>query len=706
MYKGTNIDSTGKFIFEEDGSISRYIGTETELTIPEYLETKDGKRTQITSIGDGAFSGCNLTSIEMPNVTSIGNNTFSGCDSLAHIEIPNVTSIGERAFYSCDGLTYIEMPNVTSIGTSAFYNCGLKSISIPKITSIGKEVFRDCMLTNVEIPNVTSIGERAFSNCPILSIYMPKVTTIGEYAFESIAASSIEIPNVTSIGKSAFWRCNWLKTVEMPNVVSIGERAFENSYLETMVIPKTTISIGENAFKNTGPGLKGIYIEQYAKANLDEGQSHNGVVVKGECPPVYYLGQYVKIDTNVTRLDANDFNINVLYNGYGEVLTEIKATDQKDETQGLNDIEKRNYVYNIQDLTKLSDKEYKFTGSGKFENNTDSQSKTFSKNIKITGFVNYIDEYGNHLADIQVDKKHYEKGEQIDLTKQIPQGKGAFLGWSLTPNGTSKDIVSTVKMNDTNINLYPVFDTNGKPDTSNTESTSKTTSTTTESSTESTSETVSESSTESTSQTVPESSTESTSQTVTESGTESTSEATSVDNQTETTTNDNQVTPPITDGGNNNNGNNNNGNNGGNNNDNNGGNNNEVDNNTEENVNIQTPNNNVYTFGNLQVITPEYEELAREAIRNITIDREAVNNSIESVLENASNNGAQINERRLTEKPAFGFGAEGNISLFIILLLILILIITAYIVKKQIIDKEKNKNEEDDDEKDNSSLTV
>ena len=205
--------------------------------------------------------------------------------------------------------------------------------------------------------------------------------------------------------------------------------------------------------------------------------------------------------------------------------------------------------------------------------------------------------------------------------------------------------------------------------------------TTTESSTESTSQTVSESSTESTSQTVPGGN-----------NTESTSEATSVDNQTETTTNDNQVTPPIIDSGNNN--------------DNNGGNNNEVDNNTEENVNLQTPDNNVYTFGNLQVITPEYEELARQAIQNIVPDREAIDTSIDNILENASNNGAQINERRLTEKPAFGFGAEGNISLFIILLLILILIITAYIVKKQIIDKEKNKNEEDDHENESTSLIV
>ena len=96
--------------------------------------------------------------------------------------------------------------------------------------------------------------------------------------------------------------------------------------------------------------------------------------------------------------------------------------------------------------------------------------------------------------------------------------------------------------------------------------------------------------------------------------------------------------------------------------------------------------------------------MAREIIANITPDREAIEASIDNILENASNNGAEINERRLTEKPAFGFGAEGNISLLIVLLLILMLLVIAYIVKKQIVDKEKNEDENQEEE--NSSLNV
>ena len=97
--------------------------------------------------------------------------------------------------------------------------------------------------------------------------------------------------------------------------------------------------------------------------------------------------------------------------------------------------------------------------------------------------------------------------------------------------------------------------------------------------------------------------------------------------------------------------------------------------------------------------------MARQAITNIIPDNEPINASIDNIIEEASNNGSRINERRLTEKPAFGFGLEGNISILIILLIILVVIIIAYVVKKQIIDKEKH-NEEDEEDEEDASLTV
>ena len=141
------------------------------VSIPHVI-IYEGNKYNITSIGDGAFSFYDLTSITIPDsVTSIGKEAFNCCSSLTSITIPDsVTSIGEGAFYDCAGLTSITIPDsVTSIEYNTFYNCSkLTSLTIPNcVTSIGNTAFHNCSsLTSITIPDsVTSIGEGAFYDC-------------------------------------------------------------------------------------------------------------------------------------------------------------------------------------------------------------------------------------------------------------------------------------------------------------------------------------------------------------------------------------------------------------------------------------------------------------------------------------------------------------------------------------------------------------
>ncbi len=160
-----------------------YHGSDTEITIP------DG----VTLIDGWAFGGCtNLTNITLPDsVTSFGCGAFEDCENLTSFTIPEgVTSIEGNTFRGCTNLTNVTIPDsVTAIGDEAFSYCSsLKSITIPDgVISIEECTFSDCTnLTNITIPNsVTSIGFWAFSGCDNLTIHAPAGSFAEQYAKEN-----------------------------------------------------------------------------------------------------------------------------------------------------------------------------------------------------------------------------------------------------------------------------------------------------------------------------------------------------------------------------------------------------------------------------------------------------------------------------------------------------------------------------------------
>ena len=170
----TSIDIDNNVYISMDGVLFNKECT-TLMCYPAGKSAEYAIPASVTSIGNGAFSGCtNLTSINIPDsVTSIGNSAFYGCTNLTSINIPDsVTSIGNYAFYDCDNLTSVNIPDsVTSIGGYVFNGSGLTSIDIPdSVTSIGDGAFSHCGLTSITIPaSVTSIGNGAFSGCTNLT---------------------------------------------------------------------------------------------------------------------------------------------------------------------------------------------------------------------------------------------------------------------------------------------------------------------------------------------------------------------------------------------------------------------------------------------------------------------------------------------------------------------------------------------------------
>ena len=257
---------------------------------------------QLTSIGEYAFNGTALTSIEIPaSVTSIGERAF-GSTNLTSIDIPaSVESIGDGAFANCSNLEAITVDGgntvydsrngcnaiivkstntliigcknstipagVTSIGAWAFGGTGLTSIEIPaSVTSIGVRAFTNTGLTSIDIPaGVTSIGSYVFSSCNGLGSVTfaegSQLTSIDSYAFANTGLTSIEIPaRVTNIGSYAFANTG-LTSIEIPaSVTSIRSYAFLNCpNLATVTVYAPSCTLGANAFADCN-NLANIYV--------------------------------------------------------------------------------------------------------------------------------------------------------------------------------------------------------------------------------------------------------------------------------------------------------------------------------------------------------------------------------------------------------------------------------------------------------------
>lgn len=205
--------------------------------------------TQITSIGNYAFNGCNsLLNVSIPSATSIGEHAFEYCSSLISASLPSATSIGDNAFTSCSSLSSVSFPNVTTLGTGVFFYCSsLISVSLPNVTSITGSTFHDChSLSSVSSPSVTSIMPNAFYDCHSLqSISLQNVSSIGDSAFYNCySLVSVSLPSVTSIGGTVFNSCYSLLNISFPSVTSIGDRAFSSCYaLSSITLPNTITSI-------------------------------------------------------------------------------------------------------------------------------------------------------------------------------------------------------------------------------------------------------------------------------------------------------------------------------------------------------------------------------------------------------------------------------------------------------------------------------
>ncbi len=177
-------------------------------------------------LGTDTFSGqASLRTVDLStlsSLTEIGRGVFRGCSSLASLALAPVTA-GDSAFEGCTALTGIDLSGLKSAGTAAFKNCAALAVSaLPALESAGDEAFYGCAgIVGLALPEATSLGARAFMATGLRSVEMPVVETVGRYAFANTGLGNdvggvLEIPSsVRSIGEGAFSGLTFVTAFEL-----------------------------------------------------------------------------------------------------------------------------------------------------------------------------------------------------------------------------------------------------------------------------------------------------------------------------------------------------------------------------------------------------------------------------------------------------------------------------------------------------------
>ncbi len=263
----------------------------------------------VVNIGDIAFAGTNIISINLPpNITKISAGLFSGCHKLTSIEIPNgVKVINDKAFAETNITSITINSNIEKIAPLAFLMChALKSIEVEHgnkkyssedgvlysknkkmlvkypagktaeqyiipdfVETIFHNAFDSPNLKQITISrNVDYVGIMVFAYCPSLSsievvadnnffssedgiLFSKDKKVLVQYPLGKTYTKYIVPNSVVEIGATSFMRCRNLKFIDMPNSVKkIEQSAFHKCTFNSINMSDSITYIGTSAFND------------------------------------------------------------------------------------------------------------------------------------------------------------------------------------------------------------------------------------------------------------------------------------------------------------------------------------------------------------------------------------------------------------------------------------------------------------------------
>ena len=237
------VSSDGNFEYYTDGTLYRYLGTDTEVIIPEEING-----TTITTI-DAHFISTHYTeSIPTGHVTHYFN-----FKQITKLSIPStVVKITNTSLWgflndfspSIEEVIVDEDNTVYSSQDGVLYNKNKTSLILYP-ASKNDETF-------ILPETVVSIGSFAFNYCKYIKtvIMNDSLNYIGKSAFAYSCIETLTVPDtVITISDYAFYSCKQLKTVIMNDSLNyIGNSSFAYSCIDTLTVPKNVTTIGSYAF--------------------------------------------------------------------------------------------------------------------------------------------------------------------------------------------------------------------------------------------------------------------------------------------------------------------------------------------------------------------------------------------------------------------------------------------------------------------------
>jgi len=255
-----------------------YTGSSTEVTIPEYYNSKP-----VIGIVSGVFKdNATLTSISSGFfLQTIGDSAFENCDALTSVNIPDLVTIGDKAFYDCDGLTSFSMTSaVKTVGEDAFAYCdNLASFQVGKEFKNHKGNFLTYCpkLTTITVADGNTNGYISVDNVLIHNADYGSYIVVcasGKTGDYTIPAESLT-QNCVWIMNNCFSSCNGLTSITFPSGkwfkldAAIFDEAYNLRYVDITAI---------NGFINNDKGNITVNVDRRDPDNPFYGLSDHTII--------------------------------------------------------------------------------------------------------------------------------------------------------------------------------------------------------------------------------------------------------------------------------------------------------------------------------------------------------------------------------------------------------------------------------------------